>query len=220
MVNARSFLFFVIIFLNLSQHSLMKFEADIIRFLQGNMNHTWITIFQIISLFGGYLGFILTFFVLFIKKKSLGYAFFVAYFVAQFSNRILKLIIARNRPFVDYSDIYNYDNEDGYSFPSGHSLGAGIFLTYLVYVILPLKISKIDKVLYTSGLSLLSLSVMLSRMCLGVHYLTDTIVGIILGISFAILSILLYNIFMRKLIFQKISSGEKDGRNFVGSDKQ
>ena len=202
-----------------SQYIFMKFEADIIRLLQTNMTPTWITIFQIISLFGGYLGFILTFFVVFIKKKSLGYAFFVAYFASQLLNRALKLLVARNRPFVDYADIFNYDNEDGYSFPSGHSLGAGIFATYLVYVIICAKFSKADKVLSIIAVCLFALTIMFSRMTLGVHYLTDTIVGVIFGILFAILSILLYNVLVKKYTIKYLKNGESNGRNFVGGDK-
>lgn len=193
----------------------MKFEADIIRFFQLNMNPTWITIFQIISLFGGYLGFLFTFVVVLIKKRSLGYALFFAYFVAQLLNRVLKHLVGRNRPFVDYSDIFNYGQEDGFSFPSGHSLGAGVFATYLIYVVTCTKMSKLDKSLSIVSICLFASSVMLSRMTLGVHYLTDTIVGLILGILFAIISILLYNIIVKRYVLKDIKNGENDGRNFV-----
>ena len=198
----------------------MRFEADIIRFLQLNMNQTWITIFQIISMFGSYLGFAITFLIIWFKKRDLSCALFFAYFISQFLNRILKRLIGRNRPFVDYEDIFNYGEEDGYSFPSGHSLGAGILATYLVYVVLNLRLSKADKTLAIVTITFFAVSVMLSRMTLGVHYLSDTIIGLILGISFAIISILLYNIFVKKYVGRKTMIGEQNGRNTFSGDKQ
>ena len=112
----------------------MKFEADIIEFFQTNLTPTWITVFQIITLFGSFLGFILTFILLFIKNKKLSYIFAITFVVAQICNKILKLIIARDRPFEAYESIINYGNEDGFSMPSGHSMSAGLFATFLIYM--------------------------------------------------------------------------------------
>ena len=47
-------------------------------------------------------------------------------------------------------------------------------------------------------LLLFCLLIALSRMVLGVHYLTDTLAGIIIGIIFAIGIILLYNMLRKK----------------------
>ena len=41
-------------------------------------------------------------------------------------------------------------------------------------------------------------TIMLSRLVLGVHFLTDTIVGMIEGILLAIIAILLYNYYKKK----------------------
>lgn len=169
-------------------------------------------------MFGSLMGFAITFFIVFLKKRSLAYALFVSYFVFQLLNRVLKHLIARNRPFVDYQDIVNYDNEDGFSFPSGHSLSAGIFASYIVYVIIKSNSQSLNKALSIVLVSIISFSVLVSRMALGAHYLTDTIVGLILGILFAIISILVYNIIMKKLFFKGDYIGENNGRNIVGGD--
>lgn len=184
------------------------------------MSPAWTIIFQIISLFGSLFGFILTFLIIFLKKRNLSYAFFVAYFFSQILNKILKYLVARNRPFVDYQDIENLGQEDGYSFPSGHSLAVGLFSTFLIYLVINSNLKKADKVIIFISTALLSLSVMFSRMTLGVHYLTDTIAGLIFGILFGILAILLYNIIIKRLIYQKVRNGENNGRDIISSDKK
>ncbi len=206
------------IFIKNSHYNHMEFEADLIRFFQLNMSPAWVIVFRVISMFGSLMGFAITFFIVFLKKRSLAYALFVSYFVFQLLNRVLKHLIARNRPFVDYQDIVNYDNEDGFSFPSGHSLSAGIFASYIVYVIIKSNSQSLNKALSIVLVSIISFSVLVSRMALGAHYLTDTIVGLILGILFAIISILVYNIIMKKLFFKRDYIGENNGRNIVGGD--
>ncbi len=177
----------------------MDFEIKLIEFLQTNATVGWITFFQIVTMFGSYLGFFIVFVILFLKKRSLSYAFAISFAVASVLNFCLKQIIARERPFVNNDTILNLGNEDGYSMPSGHSMCAGLFATFLFYLILKISQSKITKVLGAITLILFPMLIALSRMVLGVHYLTDTIVGIIVGIIFAIIAIMLYNVIMKKI---------------------
>ena len=58
---------------------------------------------------------------------------------------------------------------DKYSMPSGHSSGITIITLILIYQL------KINIFLFVAPF------VILSRIFLGVHYLTDTIIGILLG---------------------------------------
>ena len=109
----------------------MKFEADIIEFLQTNASVGFIRLFQIITLFGSILGAIIVFVILFFKKRSFSYAFLITFIVASVINKILKAIIMRDRPFVTYETIINYGDASGYSMPSGHSLSAGVFAPFL-----------------------------------------------------------------------------------------
>ena len=177
----------------------MKFEYEIIKFLQSNASPSWITFFQIATMLGSYLGFLITFIIVFAKNKKLTIALTATFIVASAINHILKAIIARSRPFDSYADIMNFGNEDGFSMPSGHSLCAGIFATYLFYTLLKSTKNKWTLILGSITISLFSLLVMFSRMVLGVHYLTDTILGFILGILFAFTSILLYNYIVKKI---------------------
>lgn len=183
----------------------MKFEADIIEFFQTNLTPTWITVFQIITLFGSFLGFILTFILLFIKNKKLSYIFAITFVVAQICNKILKLIIARDRPFEAYESIINYGNEDGFSMPSGHSMSAGLFATFLIYMTAKQQYKRSEKVIVGITISIVALAVAFSRIVLGVHYLTDTIVGLIVGILFALLAIFVYNTTIKKTIKRIVS---------------
>ena len=176
----------------------MKFEADIIEFLQTNASVGFIRLFQIITLFGSILGAIIVFFILFFKKRSFSYAFLITFIVASVINKILKAIIMRDRPFVTYETIINYGDASGYSMPSGHSLSAGVFATFIFYLILTSSKHLSTKILGGISCTLFAVLVAFSRMVLGVHYLTDTIVGIILGILFAIIGIIIYNNIVKK----------------------
>lgn len=176
----------------------MKFEASIIEFLQGNIGAGWITVFQIITMLGSYLGIFITFLILFIKNKKLSAVFLVTVVFALIFNSLLKMIVCRNRPFDDYSTILNYGNEDGYSFPSGHCVCAGVISMFLFYSILTSTKRMSTKILAGIDGLLFCLLIALSRMVLGVHYLTDTLAGIIIGIIFAIGIILLYNMLRKK----------------------
>lgn len=176
----------------------MLFEAQIIRFLQLNTGIGFISFFQAITLLGGIIGAFITFIILFFSDRKLSIVFIIAFILASIINYILKITIARSRPFEIYPDIINYGNEDGYSMPSGHSMSAGLFVTFLFYINIKSTSSKITKSLCGIFLILILGTIMLSRLVLGVHFLTDTIVGMIEGILLAIIAILLYNYYKKK----------------------
>ena len=113
-------------------------------------------------------------------------------------------MIARPRPFETYAFIHNLGNEDGFSMPSGHSMCSGLFATYLIYNLFQCRRDVATRVIGTSCLSMFAILIAFSRVVLGAHYITDTIIGIIIGITFAILSIWLYNI-SRKVVKKRSS---------------
>ena len=190
----------------------MDFEYDIIKFLQANATTGWITFFQIVTLFGSYLGLAITFIIVFIKNKKLSLALVATFAVAGVINHFIKALIGRARPFDTYNDIINYGNEDGFSLPSGHSLCAGIFATFLVYTLFKTTKNKLDRTLGSLALGSLMLLIAFSRMVLGVHYLTDIIAGTILGILFAIVGIIVYNVVM-KWMYKKFPKNTKNQEN-------
>jgi undecaprenyl-diphosphatase len=89
---------------------------------------------------------------------------------------MLKNIIKRNRPFIVLNDLKLLIPPPGsYSFPSGHT--ASSFTVFGVFYFLNLK--------YKWAVFFMVFLIAFSRIYLGVHYFTDIIGGIILGMSVA-----------------------------------
>lgn len=103
---------------------------------------------------------------------------------------LFKEIFKKLRPPLEY----HLTNVDGYSFPSGHMLIAVCLYGTLIYIIF--KLIKINRLKYTLSalLMLLIFLIGLSRIYLGVHYPTDLLAGLFLGISIVFFWINLYNI--------------------------
>jgi undecaprenyl-diphosphatase len=97
-------------------------------------------------------------------------------------NRILKFIIARPRP-----EILRLVPEDGYSFPSGHTMIATIFYGFIIYLVSKSKYKRKTKIIINSLLTILILLIGISRIYLGVHYATDVIASYLISISYLII---------------------------------
>lgn len=96
-------------------------------------------------------------------------------------NRILKFIIARPRP-ARLRLVF----EEGYSFPSGHSMVAFGFYGFLIYLICKNFENKKIKYPLVVFLSLLIIFIGISRVYLGVHYVTDVIGGFIFAFLYLV----------------------------------
>ena len=123
-------------------------------------------------------------FYLFNKDKSFN-RYFTINLVAIFtSNFIVKNIIRRDRPI----DI-NLIIENGFSFPSGHSMVSFAFYGFIIYYVYCSHLSKLGKTIIISILTLLVLMIGLSRIYLGVHYASDVIGGFVLALVYLIIFI-------------------------------
>lgn len=100
---------------------------------------------------------------------------------------ILKKLIARPRPIEALVKI-----PTSYSFPSGHTFFSFGFYSLIIFFILKSKLKKPFKVILTVIFSLLILLVPFSRVYLGVHYFTDVMGGLVLGILFLLFFINTY----------------------------
>ena len=88
--------------------------------------------------------------------------------------RITKYLLGRHRPEIDLI------HETGYSYPSGHTVGAFTFFMGL-YVFYQLLYKEENNYPFLIVCILFSSLVGLSRMVLGVHFLSDVIGGILLS---------------------------------------
>ena len=98
------------------------------------------------------------------------------------NNVLIKNIIARDRPTG-----INIIEENGYSFPSGHTAISTVVYGYLIYLIYNYVSNKKLKYVLISILSIIILVVGLTRIYLGVHYTSDVLGGYLLGIVYLLL---------------------------------
>jgi len=93
-------------------------------------------------------------------------------------NEWLKLAVHRQRPFVEGPFV----DWSGYSFASGHTIGATLLYGQLLLFVLPVLKARHWRRLCIFGAVSLVLLVGFSRIALGAHFLTDVLAAIIFGI--------------------------------------
>src|SRR6266498_2675943 len=93
-------------------------------------------------------------------------------------NELVKVLVHRHRPFVEGPFV----DWSGYSFASGHTIGATLLYGQLLLFILPVLKARHWRVLSIFSAALLVALVGFSRIALGAHFLTDVLAAIIFGI--------------------------------------
>ena len=132
---------------------------------------------------------------IFIKNKNDGLFGMINIGIAYLINDLIKFIVARPRPVG-----YNLINENNYSFPSGHAMVSCAVYGYLIYLVYKNIKNKELKYTLIGLLSLLIGLIAVSRVYLGVHYLSDVVGGILLATSYV-------------LIYITIIKGDKDEKS-------
>lgn len=159
----------------------MNFELELIEWLQSFRTPFLDNLFQFFTMFGeeliivGVLGLLY-----WCYDKKIGEYVGLSVFVSLILNSGIKVLTARLRPFQVDSNITNVrpSTSDGYSFPSGHTQGAAsVFYSLAEWIR--------RRWLFVFSWIIIVL-VAISRMYLGVHYLSDVIVGGALGIGISI----------------------------------
>ena len=120
-----------------------------------------------------------------LKKKYKLFLINVASIASVVVNNIIKIIIKRERP-----NFLVLSNETSYSFPSGHSMISILFFGSIIYLVNKYNI-KYKKTI-TILLSIFIILVGLSRLYLGVHFLTDVIGGYLCGFIALIIIIMIF----------------------------
>ena len=119
-----------------------------------------------------------------IKNKKIGLITLTNLVLITILNQMLKIVLKRPRPTE-----FRIINETGYSFPSGHSMISMAFYGLLIYLIYKKIKNKYLKATLIIILLLLILAIGISRIYLGVHYVSDVIGGFLISISYLIVYI-------------------------------
>jgi membrane-associated phospholipid phosphatase len=111
-------------------------------------------------------------------------------------NELLKLAVHRHRPFLDGWFV----DWSGYSFASGHTIGATLLYGQLLLFLLPLMKSKRWQRLSILSAAMLVMLVGFSRIALGAHYLSDVIAAFFLGVLWLMICALLLRPIRRSVV--------------------
>ena len=166
---------------------LVAFDSPIQTWLRGDFPTALTTFFKLVTSFIDPLGIIiwvsaLVLFFLY-KKWKLEAALLAGNLVLHgILIKLIKLVYQRSRPSISH-----LVEEGGYSFPSGHAMATAIVVGTLIIIVQQRMQNQQIKRLVQGLLLLFILTIMASRVYLGVHYPTDVIGGVLLG--FAILNI-------------------------------
>lgn len=137
-------------------------------------------IILISCLLGGYLFF-------FRKNKNMGILVVLNTINTALLNQGIKYIVRRPRPVNLIID------EDGYSFPSGHSMMSICFYALMIYFIWKSNLKKDIKIILTCLLVLLLYIIGFTRVYFGAHYPSDILAGYLVTISYMIIFVPMYN---------------------------
>lgn len=101
-------------------------------------------------------------------------------------NELLKEIIARERPALFLIEV------SGYSFPSGHVMNSVAVFGFIYFIMIHVFSIVINRTQIIILLTIIVFIISVSRMYLGVHYLTDVLAGGCAGYAFLFVMIWLY----------------------------
>ena len=123
----------------------------------------------------------------------------------------LKNIFARPRP-VEWFLV----NQGGYSFPSGHTTTATTLYGTLVMLINNSTDKKWVKILTWTLMPIIVVLIGISRIFLGVHYTTDVLAGLMLGIVMLCIASVVIRTLNPKICYKNIA----DKGNIAGKDEK
>lgn len=119
----------------------------------------------------------IVFFILcFFKMKRDGFYLVSSMLLSTLINTIFKVLVKRSRP------INMLIEQGGFSFPSGHSAASACFAASIYLIIRNHTKDKKRKRIVAFVLSIFSIYIAFTRLYLGVHYFSDVVTGLLLGL--------------------------------------
>lgn len=178
---------FILIATSVLFKATMKEDLLLYYLLISIKNNILLSVATLLSFLGSIKGLIVvSFFLVFILKSNKQRIFlFLDLIGSGLIINITKNIFLRERPIIGQNLLADY------SFPSGHTFIAITFYGFLLYLVMKDKESNYKK-LKEGVLLFLIITIPLSRLILGVHYLTDVLGGITLGLAYLFFLIIMY----------------------------
>lgn len=176
----------------------MGWEVEFIKLLQSGGNKFGDYLFYVLTGLGTEIFFMLVVMLVFwcIDKRE-GFRLVCLFTASQIVVGTLKVLVKRPRPYTVDGVKAIMQRTDGYSFPSGHSNNIAVVSTHATIM----GGKRYNAFWYTLIVScLITVLVMLSRMYLGQHYLTDVLAGAAIGVGVGCLGY---------FIFDKVKDEEK-----------
>ena len=187
---------FIVIAKDVFQKELFNFDKVIYDFFVSIRNPILNMFFMIITELGSaeFLIIFTLISVVIIKNKVYRFLIPINLAFTGLFNYILKNFFERPRP-----NILRLVEENGYSFPSGHAMASTAFYGLLIIFFLKNIKDKKNRNIICIILSLLIIFIDISRIYVGVHYVSDVLAGTCLSISYLIiLSIVLKDLLNKK----------------------
>ena len=168
---------------------IIVFDKKVIDYINNNRSNALVSFFKVLTNFGGFIipCCILIIILLFNNNRWIFILQTACYSFAGIITYIAKLLAGRARP-----EIALIKMPISYSFPSGHTLTSIVFYTLLCYLLTYNTKSKY-KHLFMVFSVVLALLIAVSRVYLGVHFLSDVLGGLIIAIPCLLMCINIIN---------------------------
>jgi len=205
----------------------MGWDADLLIFLQENVRNDFLDIVMKLITHTGDKGIlmiaIIAALLIIPKTRSIGIITAMSLAIeAILNNVILKNLVARTRPYEAIEGLVNIiEKQKDFSFPSGHT-GSTFAVSGVILVIalfgMPIIAKERNLIREKSSLAMRIIAVVFiiysvllgfSRLYVGVHYPTDVLAGLALGLITSAIAYLVYQLILKKIANKKTRSSKE-----------
>lgn len=196
-ISIICFIIFIAILLSVVNNGLTFFDNWLMNLAYSLRNNKLSFIFKIITFLGDskfiiLMTLILSGYFLFYKKNKLsGILVLMNTINTAILNQGIKYIVRRPRPLNIIIE------EDGFSFPSGHSMMSMCFYALIIYFIWKSNLKKDIKIILTALLVFLIYMIGFTRIYFGAHYPSDILAGYMITLTYMFIFIPMYNNIMK-----------------------